>query len=461
MFSKNKFLKESIFCFVFFLFIYILTARAEIRISDEIAVFGVGISLATNQSLTIDDLSIVEEEINIGQYGRDGHLYAKYTPGNMITTAFLYKVFAQKNDISYIIDKGLYKLPIQLGQSLIGAKIAMLGNAFFGALGMAALFLVLRHFFDLKTSILTVLLVGMSTDWWYQSRGYLSEVGAGSFMIVSLYFAITSSPYMSGAGLGFSMFFRPTNILALPIWIKSFWSEEFKNYLLNIKTHSFKHHLLIAKKTYLSGIVIFLFIILLLFYNWYRFESFLDFGYGGESFSTPLVKGLLGILFSPICSIFLYSPILILSIPGLILFFKKQKDLAIFVCLTSFSYILTIAKWNSWEGGFAWGERLLTPIIPLLGFMVAPVIEIAWKNRNDFIIIFILALFGLSIQISVIANDPFWVMVNTLKNNPSAWEEAYHSLNKSWIALQFKSLENWRMCEIDAWIMRSLLGCGK
>jgi hypothetical protein len=451
--------KEALICFLFFALLYILTARTDVRISDEIAVFGAGISLVVDGDLAIDELMVVQEEVNIGWVGRGGKLYTKYSPGNILITATLYSLFGRATDQPYLWDYGLYERPLELAPSHFGARTAMLGNAVLGAVCMAVMLLLLRRYFALKTSIVTVLLIGLTTSWWYQSRGYLSELGAGTLMMISLYFAAEKKTYLSGLWLGLSMLFRPLNLLGFPIWIASFWSEEFSQYLQKLREKSWNEHIKTAAKTYLSGFIIVLAGLTFAFYNWWRYESVFDMGYGNVGFTNPLLQGLIGVLFSPITAIFLYSPVLILSLPGVRAFYNKNKAITLSAGLTAGLYIIAIAKWVSWEGGFAWGERLLTPIIPLLGIFVAPVIERAWKNKQDFILIGILILLGFSIQLSAIANDPFWVMVDALENGVLTWDEAFHSLDKSWIALQYRSLTGWQLCDIDAWLLRGLLGC--
>jgi len=450
--------KEALIVFLVFAVVYGITARGQVRVSDEIAVFGAGISLAEEGNLEINNLLFVDEVIDIGAIGRGGNLYAKYPPGSIFVTAILYSVFSVENDTPYILDLGLYEEePVVLASSALGAKIAMMGNVILGAIGIAFLFLILRRFYDMKTSVLSILLIGFSTNWWFQSRGYLSELGAGSLMVVSLYFASVRKPYRSALSLGFSMLFRPTNVLAFPIWIISFWDENFLAYIKNLKDYTVKQHFSVARKTYLSGIMIALFAAFWLFYNWWRHETFFEIGYE-VGFSTPVLVGMLGVLFSPICSIFLYSPITLLTIPGMIKFYKTDKAVTLAAVSTSVFYIITISKWAHWDGGFNWGERFLVPILLISSFFVAPIIEAAWKNKQDFILIGLLAVFGLSMQLSVIARDPFWVMVNALENNVLTWDEAYRSLDKSWIALQFKSLPGWRFHEIDAWLLRALFG---
>ena len=138
--------------------------------------------------------------------------------------------------------------------------------------------------------------------------------------------------------------------------------------------------------------------------------------------------------------------------------YKTDKAVTLAAVSTSVFYIITISKWAHWDGGFNWGERFLVPILLISSFFVAPIIEAAWNNKQDFVLIGLLTIFGLSMQLSVIVRDPFWVMVEALENNVHAWEEAFHSLNKSWIALQFKSLPGWRFHAVDAWILRALFG---
>ena len=67
-------------------------------------------------------------------------------------------------------------------------------------------------------------------------------------------------------------------------------------------------------------------------YNWVRFASPLDGGQsriGAATFSTPIVTGVMGQLFSPVKSLFLFSPPLLVGLAGLPAFMRKNFALSL------------------------------------------------------------------------------------------------------------------------------------
>jgi len=430
---KMYLLAAGLACFTFFLGFYSITSRDNLQVSDEIAVFSSGISLATRGTLEIDNLQWLQAGVNIGQIGRENHLYAKYFPGNIFSVAIIYKLSKIPNDQPFLLENHV------IAPSLSGALSAMKVNAIFGALGITSLFFLLKRYFDWRTTIITVFLIGICSDWWYQSRGLLSEVGAGAFLTLSLCFAVYKKPYLSSFSFALSLFFRPQNIIALPIVFFAIYP--------------------IKRKTIFAGLIVIFGIFVLAFYNWFRFYSPINFGYGSENFSSSLLLGLFGVLLSPGRSLFLYSPIIVLAIPGIRLFFREEKLFTGVCVLTIIAYVIMIAKWDSWDGGVTWGSRLLTPIIPLLGFFIAPIIRNALKNKLDIIIILVLAVLGFSVQILTLARDPWRVMGETVYNNqsPITYGQTLFTISNSWMALQIRSLHNWHFCDLDAYTLRHLL----
>lgn len=438
---NNRFVAGAL-CFIVFLFIYGVTSRADLQLTDEVAVFTSAISLETQGALEIDKLQWLNDTINIGTVGGDGHLYSKYFPGNVITAAIVYNLTKTQADQPYLWiapkDINPEMGVLELAPSNTGARIALKINALFGALAMTALFLLLKQYFDWKTSITTVILVGLCTDWWYQSRGLLSEVGAGAFLITSLCFSAYQKPHHSGFAFGLSLLFRPTNIIALPVWGKSVWNKG-GNAVWSVLA-------VIA-----GGLGV-------MFFNWIRFGSIFDFGYGSESFVPNLLDGLYGALLSPGRSLFLYSPILTLAIPGALSFYKKEKTLTIVSVLTVLLYVFMVASWHSWDGGWSWGSRLLTPIIPILGFLTASAIEYAWGRRADILVVVILSLLGFGVQLAALAKNPLETLVQFVVYGGVDYNETVNSVNNSWLALQLRSLKNWQICDLDAYTIRQWLG---
>jgi hypothetical protein len=424
---KRKLL-AGIFCFLSFLLFYGITARSHAQVCDEAVMLASGVSLVEDSDLAIDELQWLQNDVDIGLLGRGGQLYSKYFPGNVYVSALIYKLTARQNDQPYMWSG------VELAASNTGARLALKLNAVFGALAMTALLLLLIRYFDWRTAIITVLLVGVCSDWQYQSRGFMSEVGAGAFMIVSLCFMAYQRPYYSSLALGLSLLFRPTNLIALPIWGKAVLDK--------------------GLKTIWSGFFILVGLLGLALFNWIRFASFLNFGYGTATFKLHLLQGLYGIILSPGRSIFVYSPILTLAIPGAWMLYKKNKSLAVVSSFTVLSHFIVVALWQNWDGGWTWGSRLLTPIVPILGFLIAPMIEYARGKRGDLLVIWILALFGLGVQILALTKDPFITLVENITYNNVDYGESILTLKNSWIALQFRSLQSWHFCDLDAYTLR-------
>ena len=61
--------------FVCFLLFYGITARGALQTSDESAMFATGASVAMRGTLAIDDLEWLNDHVNLGKKGPDGHLY--------------------------------------------------------------------------------------------------------------------------------------------------------------------------------------------------------------------------------------------------------------------------------------------------------------------------------------------------------------------------------------------------
>jgi len=428
--SSRQNLIAGAICLVAFLFFYGVTARGKIQASDEASVFATGVSLATRGHLAIDELNWLQEHVNIGERGPDGHLYTKYFPGNIFSVALIYKLTARANDQPYVWAR-------ELAPSSAGASWALRVNAVWGALGMTALLFLVRRYFDWRTAIATVVSIGICSDWWYQSRGLFSEAGAGAFLIASLCLMAYEKPQTSSIALALSIFFRPTNIFALPIWAIAAWKK--------------------PRSAIGPALIIVVAVGFLLWFNYIRFGSFLNFGYASERFGGPFLENLWGVLFSPGRSPFVYSPILLLAIPGAWLLFRKEKILALICVIIIAAYLFTVARVYNWAGGTSWGARLLTPTVPLFGVLLSPAIDYVWKNKLVAIAAILLGFAGLSVQTVALMRDPMRVMVEHVGTGEIDNLETIHTVQNSWLALQIRGLRDWQPCDTDASILRTWL----
>lgn len=97
--------------------------------------------------------------------------------------------------------------------------------------------------------------------------------------------------------------------------------------------------------------------------------------YSGQQ-ATPLPLALYGLLLSPSRGLFIYSPLFLLAILGVIHYRHtvKQHTLLWLILLWSIAHLLVVARFPNWWGGFSFGPRLLTDMLPglvLLTFFAA------------------------------------------------------------------------------------------
>jgi len=103
--------------------------------------------------------------------------------------------------------------------------------------------------------------------------------------------------------------------------------------------------------------------------NAYRFGNPLDTGHLRDpvpGFGSPILDGLLGLLFSPAASLFLYSPVAALGLAGL--FVLSRRDRATAALLLSFiaMFVVFYATLGNWLGGRSYGSRYLLIVLPFL-----------------------------------------------------------------------------------------------
>jgi len=89
---------------------------------------------------------------------------------------------------------------------------------------------------------------------------------------------------------------------------------------------------------------------------------------------------LAGNLFSPARGLFVYSPILLLSLLGLAVWFRDpgRRPLALFIAVASMVQLLLVSSYEDWSGGHCFGPRYLSD---LAGLLVLPLATLAPRLR--------------------------------------------------------------------------------
>ncbi len=101
-------------------------------------------------------------------------------------------------------------------------------------------------------------------------------------------------------------------------------------------------------------------------------------------FETPFHVGFFGALFTPEKSIFLFDPLLILTILLAAVAWRRfspaVKAYQITGCVLLLAYISFYARYTVWSGDFAWGDRYVSTTVELVALLAVPLLL---RHRNQ------------------------------------------------------------------------------
>ncbi|SPP63643.1 glycosyltransferase family 39 protein [Nitrospira lenta] len=195
------------------------------------------------------------------------------------------------------------------------------------------------------------------------------------FLSLTLYCLVRSREtpiYVAWAGLalGWAVICRPVNLLmALPIAL----------YVLHKHRGQCIGFLLAGVPP----------LLLFLWYNDAYFGSPVQTGFGATVvtpaslvgrhlswFSTPFFEGLVGVLFSPARGLFIYSPIFLCSLAGMVVAWREPGQVFLrYLSVAPLLLVIPVATLGSWWGGHGYGPRLLADSAPVLCYLMVPIFD--------------------------------------------------------------------------------------
>lgn len=133
-------------------------------------------------------------------------------------------------------------------------------------------------------------------------------------------------------------------------------------------------------------------------YNAMYWQAELSGGYEG-SFTLNLFPAIIGVLFSPGKSLFVFNPVLLLMPLTARFFWVKHEHPVRMVWLGSVACLfLLYCFWGNWWGGWGYGARHFVPLIPLL---ILPLAEcFSPENRKLIFLLAILFIIGVVVQMA-------------------------------------------------------------
>jgi len=163
--------------------------------------------------------------------------------------------------------------------------------------------------------------------------------------------------------------------------------------------------------------------------------------------STPFLEGVLGPLFKPEKSIFLFDPLLVLGMVLLVVLWKRLsaeiRAYGVASLLLLLSYIFFYARYTYWAGDFAWGDRYVSTSVELAALLAVPLLLRYRANLSSLVwrggIVFIAG--SLVIQLASLA---FWLPLEIYQ-----METLGHPTFV--IALRFKNIAGFALGKMQEW----------
>jgi len=358
----------------FFLFaVYLLSYRGGFHSVDEVSMFAVAESLVKFGELNTDQIAWTQwttsQREAQGFFGIDGHVYSKKGLAISLAMAPLYWLGLVTSNLGML-------------------QTTSLLNAILTAITGGLLFILVRRLgYEERIALGVALLFGLATIAWVYSKYLFSEPLAGLLLVATSYLLLIFRQEgghwraaLAGLLVGLAVLTRANNLFLVPV---------FGLYLYLVASSRVAGSRIAGSRVTSSRVLPVLYFVLglmppalmLMGYNWARAGNPLQTGYDLTIFSPNLALGLYKLLFSPLRGLIIYSPLLIMSIPGLIwLWGRRRAEAGLIAALTGITIII-FAVWSSGEG-LSWGSRFLVPVVPLLCLALAPVLDRAFAGSK-------------------------------------------------------------------------------
>ncbi len=311
-------------------------------------------------------------------------------------------------DILAIIFSKFDSSIIRNGYSDIYQIVLGIGNIFFVVSGLFLLSKILLKFFSKEITALSIILILFSTNLFYYSAIDVVNTHPFSFfgtsLLIYLYFKFKENKkfkiiFMQGIILGLMTASRMQDalLILIPILtiINNFNFKKFKLRKNYIKLFILAAGILIS---YLPQLLI-MYLgqgkILLIPHLSKAENDFLPFSHFTD------------VLFDPKQGIAIYMPLMLISMLGLFMFRKKNKDIGFVFIMISLLVFLLISSYDGWNvAGYT--ARYFISIFPILIFGIAEIIIFVKKKYSSFLLYLLTGIFIVHQGLSIISFKLFW-----------------------------------------------------
>nr|MBP7689908.1 hypothetical protein [Thermoflexales bacterium] len=328
-------------------------------LSGNTATYDSALSMHTAMSLVregntdLDEFGDIVRTTWLSTEEIDGHIYMLYPVGASVLAA----------PIVWVIDRVSPDFNASLQHSF-GEPVQTAIGSLVVALTVTLMYAITRLYVSRRYALLLALGLAFGTSAWSVVSRTLWQHGPSMLMLtLALYLVLRARTRPAliqfvSLPLAFAYVVRPTNSIAVVV---------FSLYVLIAYRRYFIRYVLWALPVAVPFIWLNFSVYHALLPNYYRW-------YSGFALNT-LFTALIGHLISPSRGLLIYSPILLLSIAGVIIKvrrreFERHDWVVLSVMLLHW---VSISLWWNWWGGASYGPRLFSDMLPYFVYWMIPV----------------------------------------------------------------------------------------
>jgi hypothetical protein len=242
------------------------------------------------------------------------------------------------------------------------------------ALSAVLFLLLLKRITSTPWAWCLTLVYALATETWSVSSQALWQHGPGELAIIGCFYCLERWTedrsrngwlWLAGACVGASFVIRPTNLALLPaVFVGLLFARA-----------SLAQHVRLLAAPLLGGLLI-------ASYNLYVFQQ-LSGGYATAVLKGSIWPGLLGLYLSPSRGLLIYTPVALFALCAFLPSVAPARRKFSLLVVTSVAFIilesLVISRSVMWWGGYCWGPRLLSELVPPLIILMA--LGVSWIDR--------------------------------------------------------------------------------
>jgi hypothetical protein len=275
-------------------------------------------------------------------------------------------------------------IPLDGGFSIPFHRMADIAGVFYLLLGLFFTGEVLKRYVHPFTRYMVLLFIYAGTNLYFYTLRQPLMSHVYSFCLISLYLFLLHL-YLERSSLrlfilvAFSaalvMLVRPVNGIVLLLLL--FWNTgSFRSAAERLRS------LFTIRNIIAFMIVLFVTLLPQMLYWQYMFGTPLHYAYGSETFTNWDTPPLAEIWFAPLNGLFLYNPVWLVCIAGVIMMVirKEKNGILLLLFFLLISYI--ISAWHSWFFGCGYGHRAFIDFLPLFAIPFALITERVLRIRT-------------------------------------------------------------------------------